>query len=94
MTDFEAPMSPRQRQALLQSRFPDWEVWYVPLALGGFTWCARRRDETNLRNTLTADSASRLAADIEREQADRAEHNKAADAFRPAKVIRMDRPEQ
>ena len=90
MTDLDAPMSPRQRQAVLQARFPDWDTWYVPLALGGFTWCARRRDETNLLNTLHADSASRLAADIEREQSERAEQNKAAEAFRPVPVTRID----
>jgi hypothetical protein len=29
-----------------------WEIWYVPLALGGLTWCARRHD--NHRRLLHA----------------------------------------
>jgi hypothetical protein len=86
MTDLDAPMPPRQRQALLQARFPNWEIWYVPKALGGFTWCARRHGEANLLNTLTADRASRLAELIEQAQ--------AGDAFHAPDVFRMDRPER
>ena len=85
VTDFDAPMSPRQRQALLQDRFPDFEIWYVPKAVGGgFTWCGRRRGEANLLNTLHADKPGELAGIIEQELAERSEQRKAADAFRPS----------
>jgi hypothetical protein len=30
-----------QAQAALTARWPGWDIWYVPLALAGFTWCAR-----------------------------------------------------
>lgn len=39
MTEY---LSPRRIQAQLAAKYPAWEVWYVPLALGGMTWCARR----------------------------------------------------
>lgn len=84
---------PRQHLADLQARFPTYEIWYVPLALGGFTWCARRQDETNLLNTLHADKPGELADMIEQELAERAGQTKAADAFRPAPVTRIDHPD-
>lgn len=74
MADLDAPMPPRQRQALLQSSFPDWMVWYVARAVGGFTWCARRQDEPDLTNTLTTDTAANLADLIEQAQAGDAVH--------------------
>jgi hypothetical protein len=48
----KTPPSLRQQQAQLQDRYPDWEIWYVPLALGGIRWCARRRGETDLTRVL------------------------------------------
>ena len=27
----------------LEQKHPDWQVWYVPIALGGVLWCAQRR---------------------------------------------------
>jgi hypothetical protein len=32
--------------ARLESDWPDYQMWYVPKAVGGTTWCARRWDET------------------------------------------------
>jgi hypothetical protein len=35
-----------QALATLRERWgARWEIWYVPLALGGLTWCARRHDD-------------------------------------------------
>jgi hypothetical protein len=45
--------------ARLEADFPDWQCWYVPLALGGTTWCARRWDGTG--EVLNADSPDELA---------------------------------
>lgn len=36
-----------------------WEVWIVPLAAGGQTWCARRHD--NHRKILNAHTPEHLA---------------------------------
>ena len=33
----------------------------VPLALGGNTWCARRRDDPDLRHVLNAHEPNHLA---------------------------------
>ncbi len=30
--------------AQLEADWPNWQVWYVPRAVGGMTWCARRWD--------------------------------------------------
>lgn len=38
-----------------------WEIWVVPLALGGNTWCARRRDDPDLRHVLNAHEPNHLA---------------------------------
>jgi hypothetical protein len=45
--------------ARLEADFPDWQVWYVPRALGGTTWCARRWDSTG--RVLNAGSPDELA---------------------------------
>jgi len=36
-----------------------WKIWYVPLALGGHTWCARIHGD-DLRNVVHADTADHL----------------------------------
>jgi hypothetical protein len=28
-------------RAALRERWPAWEIWYVPRAIGGLLWCAR-----------------------------------------------------
>jgi hypothetical protein len=30
-----------QAVAALRERWPDWQIWYVPRAIGGLLWCAR-----------------------------------------------------
>ena len=46
--------------ARLESDLPDYQVWYVPKAVGGTTWCARRWDETG--DVINADSPDELVA--------------------------------
>jgi hypothetical protein len=50
----------------LEADWPGWKVWYVPRALGGMIWCARRRDDE--RHVLNADSSEELIAMIGREE--------------------------
>lgn len=49
--------------AQLQSDWPRWEFWIVHKAVGGTTWCARRRDDP--RKVLNAGSAAELARYLE-----------------------------
>jgi hypothetical protein len=48
-----------EAKADLQARYPDWQVWYVPRAIGGPLWCAQ------LRSTINTESSADLAAEIE-----------------------------
>lgn len=91
MVDFGAPMAPSARLALIQQAYPEWYIWFVPHALdGGATWCARRSPDDV--HPLQADRASHLADMIEQELAERAEQDKAAEAFRPSPMTRIDHP--
>ena len=54
-----------QALAALRSDWPRWEIWYVPLAVGGMTWCARRHD--NHRQILNAHSPAELQEYLEAE---------------------------
>ncbi|HEV8278159.1 MAG TPA: hypothetical protein VGQ26_21015 [Streptosporangiaceae bacterium] len=45
--------------ARLEATWPGWQVWYVPRAVGGMIWCARRWDSTG--RVLNADSPDELA---------------------------------
>jgi hypothetical protein len=46
----------------LQDAYHDWKIWYVPLALGGLTWCAKRHaDGTMLHAAQPADLAEYLS---------------------------------
>ena len=51
--------------AALERDWPDWQVWYVPRAVGGMTWCARRWDGTG--QVLNADSPDELDGMLEHE---------------------------
>jgi len=46
--------------AKLEAVWPEWHVWYVPLAVGGMTWCAHRRDDE--RHVINAGSPGELEA--------------------------------
>ena len=46
--------------AKLEAVWPEWHVWYVPLAIGGMTWCAHRRDDE--RHVINAGSPGELEA--------------------------------
>ena len=40
-----------QAVAALRERWPDWQIWYVPRAIGGLLWCARlHRDHKTVIN--------------------------------------------
>jgi hypothetical protein len=61
--DFDAPLPPVRRQALLREHFPGWEIWYVPRALGeGMNWCAKRdpRDRESLQDNIPSRLARRM----------------------------------
>jgi hypothetical protein len=44
--------------ARLESDWPDWQVWYVPKAVGGMIWCAWRWDGSG--ETINASSPGEL----------------------------------
>jgi hypothetical protein len=51
----------------LERDWPGWQVWYVPRAVGGTVWCARRWDETG--DVINAGSPEELAEELgQREQ--------------------------
>ncbi len=54
---------PRGEQvSQLERDFPSHQVWYVPAAVGPYTWCARRWDDpADTPHTLHATSAAELA---------------------------------
>jgi hypothetical protein len=52
----------------LERDWPYWQVWYVPRAVGGMTWCARRRDGNGqVLNTGSADDLADAIEQAERE---------------------------
>jgi hypothetical protein len=47
--------------AALRARWGQrWQIWYVPLAAGGATWCARRHGD-HVRNVIHADTPDHLS---------------------------------
>lgn len=47
--------------ARMEADHPGWKVWYVPLALGGMTWCAQRWEGPSpVLNAPTADVLAEL----------------------------------
>lgn len=52
-----------QAAALRAKHGERWRIWYVPLALGGYTWCARIHGD-NLRNVVHADTPEHLGEHI------------------------------
>ena len=51
--------------AQLEGDWPGYQVWYVPKAVGGITWCARRWDDE--KHVLNADSPGELEQQLEEE---------------------------
>jgi hypothetical protein len=37
-----------------------WQIWYVPLAVGGATWCTRRHAD-HVRNVIHVDTPEHLS---------------------------------
>jgi hypothetical protein len=62
MNQFEAIV------ADLEADWPKWQIWFVPRAVGGTIWCARRWDGSG--PVLNAASVDELAERLE-EQASR-----------------------
>jgi hypothetical protein len=60
-TERGAAVSAAEDQAAaLRAKYGErWKIWYVPLALGGYTWCARIHGD-DLRNVVHADTAEYL----------------------------------
>jgi hypothetical protein len=56
-----------QAVAALRERWPDWQIWYVPRAIGGLLWCARLHSDH--KTVINAESPEGL----EEHLADRAE---------------------
>jgi hypothetical protein len=52
-----------QAAALRDKHGERWKIWYVPLALGGYNWCARIHSD-HLRNVIHADTAEHLGEHI------------------------------
>src|SRR6516225_12133519 len=52
-----------QAVAALRERWPDWQIWYVPRAIGGLLWCARlHSDHKTLINAQSPDELEELIA--------------------------------
>ena len=66
VADWQASSADRARAAL-RERWPDWEIWYVPRAIGGLLWCARlHSDHKALINAQSPDELEEyLAARME-----------------------------
>lgn len=48
-------------KAKLEREFPDWRFWYLPLYVGGATWCGQPRESTQMQDIVRADTAGLLA---------------------------------
>ena len=62
-----AASTPDRAVAALRERWPDWQIWYVPRAIGGLLWCARlHRDHKTVINAESPDELEeQLAARTE-----------------------------
>jgi hypothetical protein len=62
-----AASTPDRAVAALRERWPDWQIWYVPRAIGGLLWCARlHRDHKTVINAESPDELEeQLAARAE-----------------------------
>jgi hypothetical protein len=47
-----------QAVAALRERWPDWQIWYVPRAIGGLLWCARLHSDH--KTVINAESPEEL----------------------------------
>ena len=53
-----------QTVAALRECWPDWQIWYVPRAIGGLLWCARlHSDHKTVINADTPDELEEQLAD-------------------------------
>src|SRR5262245_33281062 len=47
-----------QAVAALRERWPEWQIWYVPRAIGGLLWCARLHSDHKM--VINAESPDEL----------------------------------
>lgn len=47
-----------QAVTALRERWPDWQIWYVPRAIGGLLWCARLHSDH--KTVINAESPEEL----------------------------------
>ena len=47
-----------QAVAALRERWPEWQIWYVPRAIGGLLWCARLHSDH--KTVINAESPEEL----------------------------------
>ena len=47
-----------QTVAALRECWPDWQIWYVPRAIGGLLWCARLHSDHKM--VINAESPDEL----------------------------------
>jgi hypothetical protein len=67
-----------QQFAKLSADWPGYKIWYVPLALGGYTWCAHKHG-THRRTVIHADTAAHLDEYIRDREAETATDNALSD---------------
>jgi hypothetical protein len=48
--------------AALRERWPDWQIWYVPRAIGGLLWCARLHSDH--KTVINAESPDELEEEL------------------------------
>ncbi len=56
-----------QQLAILRPNYPHWDLWYVPLFVGGVTWCAKPKGAPIA--TINADSPEHLIEAIREQEA-------------------------
>jgi hypothetical protein len=65
--------------AALRAKYGErWKIWYVPLTLGGYTWCARIHGD-EVRNVVHADTAGYLDEHIRLREEDLAADARLSD---------------
>ena len=50
--------TPDRAVAVLRDRWSDWQIWYVPRAIGGLLWCARLHSDH--KTAVNAESPDEL----------------------------------
>lgn len=61
---------PDEQVAILSSKHPNWDIWYVKLYPVGYLWCAKRHDHeiAEINDTLSPDELETAIDEVERSQ--------------------------